>query len=170
MEKRQFICSGHIPECLSEEPFLYVEKGLFLKQGKLGPIIWVKSKIAAREPPLEIGLQNSTVTHSLCACDTHLRFSLMLQEDLIGRRRGEIDMNSVILENILKRAPECQRDSSCIHPYKKRDLCLVTDSVNGVLFVAPNKDSRPCERMLHFGLAYICNCPVRKEIYAKYRI
>ena len=78
-------------------------------------------------------------------------------------------MDLMIRKDVLKRAPKCQREISCIHRDKGGPLCLVKQSVNGVLFV-DFRDSIVCHCMLLFGVDYICTCPVRKEIYARYGI
>ena len=76
-------------------------------------------------------------------------------------------MDLMIREDLLKRAPKCQRGISCIDPERGGPLCLVKQSVNGVLFV-DYKHSIVCPCMLNFGVEYICTCPVRKEIYAQH--
>jgi len=78
-------------------------------------------------------------------------------------------MDLMIGEDMLKRAPKCRRDISCVHHGKGGPLCLVKQSINGVLFVDYGH-SIVCHSMLLFGVDYICTCPVRKELYARYGI
>ena len=55
-----------------------------------------------------------------------------------------------------------------MHGDKNGALCVVKQNVNGVLFV-DYRHSIVCDCMLLFGVDYICTCPVRKEIYERYR-
>ena len=71
-------------------------------------------------------------------------------------------------ENILNKTDKCRSDFSCLSG-KKECLCPVEDSFDGiVLFVNPPCSSA-CGYMMSFGYSYVCNCPIRKEIYSKYR-
>jgi hypothetical protein len=78
-------------------------------------------------------------------------------------------MDLRIREDVLKRSLKCQRDASCTDPDKGGPMCAVKQSVKGVLFVDYGH-SIVCHCMLLFGVDYICTCPVRKEIYARYGI
>jgi hypothetical protein len=77
--------------------------------------------------------------------------------------------SNVIPEDIIKRAADCHRNLACLRPENKGGLCLVTQSINGVLFV-DYKHSRSCNWMVPFGFDFICTCPLRKEMYTRYRV
>ncbi|MBI4843295.1 MAG: hypothetical protein HY809_03090 [Nitrospirae bacterium] len=73
--------------------------------------------------------------------------------------------NEVVLE-----AKECALDYSCLSG-EKECLCDVEEPSNGiVLFVTPANKRNFCCYRITFGDSFICNCPVRKEIFNRYSI
>lgn len=63
-------------------------------------------------------------------------------------------------------ANKCQFNYSCLN-CKSGKPCKVTDCVNNkVIFVNAEED---CNYNLSYGLANICLCPVRKELFLKYQ-
>ena len=72
-----------------------------------------------------------------------------------------------VSQTTLNQTDKCRNDYSCLSG-KKECLCSVTDSFDGkVLFVKP-LCSNECGYKMSFGYSYVCNCPIRKEIYNKY--
>ena len=76
-------------------------------------------------------------------------------------------MDISISDSIRNEAVKCKKRFSCL---KKRDCCKVVDCINdSVLFVDSTYEAS-CPYQQLFGNEFICNCPVRKELYDKYRI
>ena len=68
----------------------------------------------------------------------------------------------------LRATTKCKKNFSCLKE-KNRDCCGISDCINDeIIFVKSQKPSCPYQQM--FGNEFICGCPVRKEIYNKYRI
>lgn len=77
-------------------------------------------------------------------------------------------MNITISDAVRKTTTKCKNKFSCING--KEDICAVEDCINDdVLFVKSQYNSS-CPYQQQFGNEFICNCPVRKAIYDKYRI
>lgn len=77
-------------------------------------------------------------------------------------------MKIVVSEKSLHDADNCQNNYSCLNG-DRDSLCPVTRNINDkVHFI--NCLNHSCMYQMAFGLAYICTCPVRKEIYNKYRM
>ena len=77
-------------------------------------------------------------------------------------------MSIEIDEAAIQEATKCHKGLSCLHS-EKSQLCEVDVCIQeNVLFVnCLNKE--PCNYRMRFGISYICNCPVRKEIYTTYK-
>lgn len=77
-------------------------------------------------------------------------------------------MQLKVSEDVLKDTSNCKQGFSCLAG-KGDCLCEVEDSSNGmVLFIKPACKSGFCYYRLSFGCSFICNCPVRKEIFNRY--
>ena len=73
-----------------------------------------------------------------------------------------------ISNKILALATECEKKFSCLG--SECDFCKVALCVeNEVLFIKC-KDRAPCPYKESFAYSFICTCPVRKELYDKYKI
>ena len=68
----------------------------------------------------------------------------------------------------LERTVKCKYDFSCLHG-KKECLCDVNKSIDDRLILVDPQSNEFCNYLLSFGKSYICNCPVRTEIYKKYK-
>ena len=78
-------------------------------------------------------------------------------------------MDIEINEDILKKTTECEKNFGCLSS-KTRDFCEVDYCTgNGVLFVK-SKFEKYCPYKMSFGYKFICRCPVRNEIYRRYKI
>ncbi|RJQ55698.1 MAG: hypothetical protein C4526_02820 [Nitrospiraceae bacterium] len=77
-------------------------------------------------------------------------------------------MGLEIGKDILDSTDRCGNNFSCLSD--KTCLCEIEDNFNGkVLFIKPQGRSA-CNYMMSFGYSYICNCPVRKEIFRRYQM
>lgn len=73
-------------------------------------------------------------------------------------------------ESIIKQTKHCAHDFECLENvnYLCRIAKVESCIDNSVLFIECPKNW--CEYKLNFGYSAICNCPVRKEIYNKYKL
>ncbi len=77
-------------------------------------------------------------------------------------------MKYEISQEIFRQTLECDRDIECLVP-GNQPSCSIKDCVNQkVHFIA--KHNRHCPYHLHFGNEIICTCPVRKELYNRYKV
>lgn len=71
-------------------------------------------------------------------------------------------------KTIIEKAECCDKNLACLseenHPSCKIDSCVG----NKIHFV--EKLERECKYYQEFGFSYICKCPVRIELYNKYKI
>lgn len=75
-----------------------------------------------------------------------------------------------ICSEVIKETTQCDRCYSCLEGAKFNVNCKVINSINNnILFVESMNDSI-CSYLMPFGNSFICNCPVRKEIYIKYGV
>jgi hypothetical protein len=79
-------------------------------------------------------------------------------------------MEIEISDDILQSATRCQQDFSCLSGQTSH-LCKVKYAVGlTVLFIEKPVDDKPCGYQASFGYHLVCNCPVRNEIYRRYKI
>ena len=78
-------------------------------------------------------------------------------------------MDIKVSDKVRKAAKKCNKGFACLKENGK-PVCTVDDCINDqILFVkVPNAEYCPFKQP--FGNEFICNCPVRKELYDKYRI
>ncbi|VGO22364.1 hypothetical protein [Pontiella sulfatireligans] len=57
----------------------------------------------------------------------------------------------------------CQTDGGLPH-------CAINETVNGKVFFTKDRETTGCPYQHSFGSAFMCMCPVRQEIYRKYKI
>ena len=78
-------------------------------------------------------------------------------------------MKIKIDDQIIQQTTRCQKNFDCLsneeHIYCEVEYC-VNDKVH---FIRCNSEEQ-CEYKVAFGNSFICTCPVRKEIYNRYRI
>lgn len=78
-------------------------------------------------------------------------------------------MSIEIKEDIKALAPLCKHDFACLKP-GHHALCKVQDCINGKVHFIECNDQNYCVYRTSFGYGHICSCPVRKEIYNKYKL
>jgi len=64
---------------------------------------------------------------------------------------------------------ECTKGLSCLTGELK-DLCPVESCVNGVLYFVKHQQQDACSQRRPFGTGYYCVCPVRKELFDRYKV
>ncbi|MBF0607937.1 MAG: hypothetical protein SFH39_17545 [Candidatus Magnetobacterium sp. LHC-1] len=73
-----------------------------------------------------------------------------------------------IRDEVLKEAAECRKEQQCIKN-RVEWLCKVDIFVNDNVLFVRCLDANYCSYRLPFADTFVCNCPVRKEIYNLYR-
>ncbi len=78
-------------------------------------------------------------------------------------------MKIKIDETIVSRTTKCNSKFACLDGDKKFH-CKIDKSIGNVIFVSDEKRGLHCNYMLPFGSSFICVCPVRNEIFRKFKI
>jgi hypothetical protein len=78
-------------------------------------------------------------------------------------------MQFTVSDEIWEQATRCQKDLSCLKG-NRNDLCKVQHRVDGKVHFIKWGNSGSCPYQLSFGDAFVCLCPVRKELYNRYRV
>ena len=78
-----------------------------------------------------------------------------------------MNKNIVINKKIIKKTTKCPFNFVCLSNPDKISCQVESNIGDTILFVKPTNGSI-CDYRTSFGEGYICTCPVRNEIYAKY--
>ncbi len=78
-------------------------------------------------------------------------------------------MHIQISEDTIKKTTKCQKSFSCLSGERK-DLCEVESCVNDEIHFLKCMYNSLCRYRVPFGYSSVCTCPVRKELYNRYRI
>ena len=78
-------------------------------------------------------------------------------------------MDYEIDEAIVKKADMCPHNQICLTAGGKPH-CEIKETINDSVFFLKCRQPSSCAYQHSFGSAYMCSCPVRQEIYKKYRI
>jgi len=70
-------------------------------------------------------------------------------------------------EDISKTATMCKKNLSCL---SGSDICKVEFCVEGQIHFIKCMNLEPCHYRMPFGYSFVCKCPVRKELFNKYKI
>jgi len=70
-------------------------------------------------------------------------------------------------EAVMCATTHCTRSFRCLEP-SGSSLCRVQKCVRGTVHFIECLDRTSCSYRMSFGKAFVCNCPVRKEIYDRY--
>lgn len=76
-------------------------------------------------------------------------------------------MNIKIDDDIIQKTTKCRKNFSCLSG--ETPLCKVDECMGGAIFIKC-KEQNPCEYRAYFGYSQICCCPIRKELYHRYKI
>lgn len=90
--------------------------------------------------------------------------------DSMDDEKGQPGRNSLpleISEPLREQASRCRKEKCCL---EGEGLCEVVESVAEKVFFVEGEGGRTCSYCLSFGNAHYCNCPVRQELYRKYKI
>jgi len=78
-------------------------------------------------------------------------------------------MKIEIDKETLKQTTHCDSNFKCLKN-DVAELCKIESCFNGELHFIKCKDELVCNYKMPFGGSYVCSCPVRREIYNKYRL
>lgn len=71
--------------------------------------------------------------------------------------------------DIIKKATACSKEHKCLKN-KENIYCKVERCINDTVLILECKEQLNCSYQLTFGICQICRCPVRIEIFNKYKI
>jgi hypothetical protein len=84
-------------------------------------------------------------------------------------------MKIEISDEVIKRTTKCHVNFSCLNNEENPEcwddepLCPVTREINKDLLIVEGNDNFHCNYKSLFGDDIVCSCPVRYEIYERYR-
>ncbi len=78
-------------------------------------------------------------------------------------------MDLRINEETKKASTECRKNFSCLSG-NQLTLCKVEQCVTDNLHFIKCINSELCSYQMSFGSSHVCTCPVRKELYNRYKI
>ncbi|TNF52770.1 hypothetical protein EP227_06875 [bacterium] len=84
------------------------------------------------------------------------------------RKRGQ-EMETKIEDYILKATNKCKNNFSCLDG-KKNCMCKIIHSNNYHTVQIDGKPVNACNYILSMGSKMYCLCPVRNELYNRYKI
>ena len=70
---------------------------------------------------------------------------------------------------IIKKAIYCSSKNRCISDCH-HTLCKVKECINDKIYFLECVDNKHCNYRISFGQFNTCSCPIRQEIYNKYKI
>ena len=71
-------------------------------------------------------------------------------------------------DDVIKNTNRCKKDHSCLSDLT--DLCKVEMCIADKIHFIKCMNERTCNYRITFGYSFVCTCPVRKELYNKYKI
>ena len=78
-------------------------------------------------------------------------------------------MQFEICDALMAEAHACRRAHVCLRSHAK-DLCRVEHCVDGKVHFVVCREHDTCAYQRSFGESVFCDCPVRKELFNKYRV
>jgi hypothetical protein len=81
---------------------------------------------------------------------------------------SECSMDLTVDESTIKSTTECGKGFACLDGDKNL-LCKVEFSVRDETVFVRCLNIEHCFYRMIFGYLFVCNCPVRKEIYKRYQ-
>lgn len=70
---------------------------------------------------------------------------------------------------ILKKTTACSKKHECLQN-KDTVYCKVERCINDTVLILECKEQLSCNYQLAFGNSQICRCPIRIEIFNKYKV
>jgi len=78
-------------------------------------------------------------------------------------------MSFDISDEIKQLATDCTKGFSCLEGIKE-NLCNVEYCVNEATLFIRRLNEKSCSYQVAFGKVFICNCPIRIELYNKFNV
>ncbi|MBU4076988.1 MAG: hypothetical protein KKI06_09830 [Euryarchaeota archaeon] len=72
-------------------------------------------------------------------------------------------------DDIIKNTDRCKKDHSCLSGLTT-DLCKVEMCVGDKIHFIKCLNEHICNYRIPFGYSFVCTCPVRKELYNRYKV
>lgn len=85
------------------------------------------------------------------------------------KQRAAVSSEITVDEATRRATTHCDKHLSCLAE-PATPLCRVKQCVQGKVHFIECVDRLVCSYRMSFGNAFVCNCPVRKEIYDQYGI
>ena len=82
-------------------------------------------------------------------------------------------MDIHVSDEVRRAATNCKKEFSCLERERNNIctvLCTKEDCINGIVHFIKCLNEGSCSYQHSFGDGFICGCPVRKEIFNKYKI
>lgn len=77
-------------------------------------------------------------------------------------------MNIKIDDNIIQKTTKCRKNFSCLSG-EINHICKVEECMSEIIFIKC-AEQNPCKYRTYFGYSQLCSCPVRRELYFRYKI
>ena len=74
-----------------------------------------------------------------------------------------------ISEEILEKTDRCRKNLICLSG-DGTGLCKVELCIEDRIHFIKCMDRKPCDYKIPFGYSFVCICPVRKELFNRYKI
>lgn len=78
-------------------------------------------------------------------------------------------MDISVSDEAIKATTKCRKFFSCLKE-KDRNFCAVANCINEEILFMKTLKNACCPYQQAFGNEFLCDCPVRKEIFVKYKI
>ncbi len=78
-------------------------------------------------------------------------------------------MKLYVRHEVMQATTGCKKGFSCLED-KKKDICKIGICFDGKLHFIACIDEINCFYQRSYGENFICDCPIRKEIWNKYKI
>ena len=76
-------------------------------------------------------------------------------------------MNICISEESIRTAQKCLKKFTCLK--SRMDLCTIKTCINNKIHFIEPVNGEYCSFKMRFGNGFVCNCPVRKELFNNYK-
>jgi hypothetical protein len=77
-------------------------------------------------------------------------------------------MDIKVDDNIIEQTTKCRKNFSCLSG--ETPIYSVESNINNKIHFIKCVNNKSCSYILSFGYSFICTCPVRKELYNRYKI
>jgi hypothetical protein len=78
-------------------------------------------------------------------------------------------MDREVSPAVLEKTEKCPRGMKCLEKDEK-PICKVDRLINGAGAFVKSNGADICPYKMSFGSAYVCNCPIRYELFDKYGV